>query len=65
MLRVATWRLPRIHSKRNRLTKNDAKTLATRPMKRVTAKPLMGPVPNWKSRAAAIRPVVWVSRIVN
>ena len=30
----------------------------------MTAKPLMGPVPNWKRKAAAMSAVAWVSRIV-
>ena len=38
--------------------------MATRPITSVTAKPLIGPVPNWNRKAAAISAVAWVSRIV-
>ena len=38
--------------------------MAMRPMTSVTAKPLIGPVPNWKRKAAAMSAVAWVSRIV-
>jgi len=34
------------------------------PRLRVTANPLIGPVPNWKRTAAVMRVVTWESKIV-
>ena len=45
-------------------TKTAVNMLARMPMDRVTAKPLTGPVPNWKRKSAAIRVVMFASRIV-
>ena len=39
--------------------------MATRPQNSVTAKPLIGPVPNWNRKAAAISAVACVSRMVS
>lgn len=47
------------------LVKNSAvKRDARIPMESVTAKPLMGPVPNWKRTTAAMIVVMFESRIV-
>jgi len=51
-------------SKIMRDTKNAVNTDAPRPMSRVTAKPLMGPVPNWKRKSAEMIVVRCVSMIV-
>ena len=42
------------NSKSVRETNTDVNTLVSRPMLSVTAKPRMGPVPNWKRNAAAM-----------
>jgi hypothetical protein len=43
-------------------TKIAVNMLATIPMISVTAKPLMGPVPNWNRKMAAMTVVMWSRR---
>jgi len=51
--------------KRVRVTTNAANRLVNMPMERVTAKPLMGPVPNSKRIRAVMRVVIFASRTVH
>src|SRR4029077_12466503 len=48
-------------SKSNRVKKTAVKRLAAIPIIRVTAKPLTGPVPNWKRMRPETSTVTWVS----
>jgi hypothetical protein len=50
-------------SKIHRLTKTAVNTEARMPIDRVTAKPRIGPVPNWNRNRAAISVVTLASRI--
>ena len=43
--------------------KTPVKSEVTMPIISVTAKPLMGPVPNWKSTTPAMSVVTWPSKI--
>ena len=52
-----------MRSKSHRLTKMAQNSVATMPMVSVTAKPRIGPVPNWNRKSAAIRCVAFESRI--
>ena len=51
--------MPRFKNKRKRVrvTNKDVKRLESKPIVKVTANPLIGPEPNWKSMKAAIRVV--------
>ena len=52
-----------MRSNSQRLTKTAVNMEASRPIDRVTAKPWIGPVPNWNRKSAAIRVVRLASMI--
>ena len=64
LIAAGCWRRDRNSSNIVRDTNTAVKTLASRPIVSVVAKPRIGPVPNWNRNAAAISDATWVSTMV-